>query len=244
MQAKSFNSSKRNIQQAQEGAVMYDAGRYTSFAYYYDLLMKDVDYNKWCDYVLRSIEGLKIDHTDILEMACGTGAMSVLLSKKGYDVTAFDISEDMLAVASNKALDSGAKVNFLHQDMRDIKIHDRFGTILCLCDSMNYITDDNDLRKIFKWVFDHLKENGAFIFDINSSYKLKNIIGNNIFTYNEDDIVYIWENTLNDKCVEFSLTFFVKENKLYRRFDEFHIERIYEEEEIRALLKDAGFKYI
>jgi hypothetical protein len=126
--------------------------------------------------------------------------------------------------------------------MNDIKIIQKYSIILCLCDSINYINSEKDLFNLFKWVYDHLQSEGIFIFDINSSYKLKNIIGNNTFTYNEDDLVYIWDNYLTDEgTVEFYLTFFTLEGSLYRRFDEVHVEKIYEVSEIVRLLKNAGF---
>lgn len=216
--------------------------RYGDFAYYYDKLMDDVDYQVWSEYILQVIKEYGIKHTDILEMACGTGTMAVKLAGKGYDVTAFDLSEDMLSIASSKALENNTKVNYLLQDMVDIKIENNFGIILCLCDSMNYITGREDLLNVFKWVYSHLKTNGIFIFDINSSYKLRNIIGDNTFTGENDNLVYIWDNYLNENdIVEFYLTFFVKEGRLYRRFDEFHSEKIYESEEVLELLKLSGF---
>jgi 2-polyprenyl-3-methyl-5-hydroxy-6-metoxy-1,4-benzoquinol methylase len=219
--------------------------RYGGFAYYYDKLMDDIDYQAWSDYILQAIRKNDIEYTDILEMACGTGTMAVNLSSRGYDVTAFDLSEDMLSIACSKALENNAKVNFLLQDMVDIKINNDFGIILCLCDSINYITSQEDLLNIFKWVYNHLKPNGIFIFDINSSYKLRNIIGNNTFTGEDDNLVYIWDNNINEEdIVEFYLTFFVKEGRLYRRFDEFHAEKIYESQDIFKMLKISGFNEV
>lgn len=219
--------------------------QYTELAYYYDTLMNDVDYDAWTDYLIEILNKFDVKHNDLLEMACGTGNIAIRMAKKGYDVTAFDLSVDMLSVAKHKAVESKADVLFLLQDLKDIKISEKFGVILCLCDSINYLTDYKDLKALFNWVFVHLKENGIFIFDINSSYKLKNIIGNNIFTYDDGDIVYIWENELTDEnIVEFYLTFFIKHGELYRRFDEVHTERIYEAEDIVSLLKESGFRNI
>lgn len=219
--------------------------QYGDFAFYYDILMEDVDYDRWSKYIKDILDKNSVSYKDVLEMACGTGNVSVRLAKMGYGVTAFDLSEDMLSVASSKASEEGARVNFLCQDMRDIKLNDEFGIILCLCDSINYITDEEELYEVFKWVYDHLKDEGIFIFDINSSYKLRNIIGSNTFTYNTEDVAYIWDNYVTEEnTVEFYLTFFVGEGNLYRRFDEEHIERIYETEDIIRLLGKAGFSSI
>jgi ubiquinone/menaquinone biosynthesis C-methylase UbiE len=207
--------------------------------------MNDVGYSTWSNYIIDIIKKYNVQNKDILEMACGTGQMAVNLAGRGYNVTAFDISVDMLAVASSKAADKGVDIRLLRQDMNDIKITQKFSIILCLCDSINYITSEKELFNLFKWVHAHMEIGGIFVFDINSSYKLRNIIGNNTFTYNEDDIAYIWDNYLTDEdTVEFYLTFFTREGTMYRRFDEVHVEKIYEVSDIFGMLKDAGFNNI
>lgn len=218
---------------------------YGNFAYYYDSLMDEIDYKSWRNYITEILERYEIKYRDLLEMACGTGTMSVMLACDGYSVTAFDLSCDMLCIANQKAVDKGVDINFLNQDMCDIRINADYGIILCLCDSINYITDSKKLSDVFQWVFNHLKDGGIFIFDINSSYKLKNIIGDNTFTDDKDDIVYIWNNVLTeDGTVEFYLTFFVKQGNNYKRFDEFHVEKIYESGEILDMLRYTGFNEI
>lgn len=218
---------------------------YNEFSYYYDALMEDMDYEKWSSYIIDVIEKNHINCKDLCEMACGTGKMAINMARRGFSVTAFDLSPDMLSVASERAASSRVNIRFLQQDMCDIKIKETFGTILCLCDSINYITEIEGLKSAFRWVYDHLKSGGVFIFDINSSYKLKNIIGNNTFTYNTEDLCYIWDNyTGDDDVVEFYLTFFAKQGCLYKRFDEVHAERIYETQYIIDLLKETGFTRI
>lgn len=218
---------------------------YNEFSYYYDSLMKDMDYDRWSKYIVDLLHANNVKYRDICEMACGTGNMAVNMAFKGFSVTAFDLSPDMLSIASQKAVKDKVNIRFLQKDMRDIKIDDTFGIILCLCDSINYITEAKDLKSTFRWVYGHLKDDGIFIFDINSSYRLRKIIGNNTFTYNTDDLCYIWDNYLDeDRIVEFYLTFFVKDGRMYRRFDEVQAEKIYETEEIAALLKETGFSRI
>lgn len=224
---------------------MLYSGQYKEFAYYYDVLMRDIDYKEWSNYILKIIKRYGLKHEDILEMACGTGNIAVDMAESGFNVTAFDMSEDMLSIAFDKALKANVKINFLMQDMRDINIPGSFGIILCLCDSINYITKEKDLQSVFKWVYNHLKDGGVFIFDINSLYKLREIIGNNTFTHNEEDLAYIWENSIiEEDRVEFYLTFFVRQGELYKRFDEIHIEKIYETEYIIGLLTEVGFTEI
>ncbi|WP_054876937.1 class I SAM-dependent DNA methyltransferase [Oxobacter pfennigii] len=219
--------------------------QYEDFALIYDMLMSDIDYEGWSSHIHGRIKSNNSEAEKILEMACGTGSISVNMAQLGYNVTAFDLSDEMLSIAYKKALDAGLKIRFLNQDMRSINVEDEFDAVICLCDSINYITNKEDLIQIFKWVYNHLSHTGIFIFDINSSYKLKNIIGNNTFTYNEEDAAYIWENNLTDeKTVEFFITFFIREGILYRRFEEFHTEKIYESNEIQGMLKEAGFASI
>lgn len=219
--------------------------QYKNFAYYYDSLMDDFDYASWSGYIAQILKSHGVEYTDLLDMACGTGSMAVEMAKKGYAVTAFDLSDDMLSVARYKSDENCTSIRFIHQDMNDIKINDSFGIVTCLCDSMNYITDENSIRRLFKWVYAHLKPNGVFIFDMNSPYKLRTIIGNNTFTRNDDDIAYIWDNYLDDDgIVEFYLSFFVRQGELYRRFDEVHREKIYEIPQITEYLRKAGFSTI
>ena len=106
------------------------------------------------------------------------------------------------------------------------------------------LLENEDLEKCFQKVYNHLNDNGLFLFDINSYYKLTNILGNNIFTYNEEEVFYTWENTLEDNIVNMFLTFFIKTGELYERFEEEQFERAYTEEEIENALKKCGFKIL
>ena len=218
--------------------------QYRDFSYYYDRLTTDIDYQMWSNYIIEIINRKNLKSKRVLEMACGTGNISINMAKLGFKVTAADFSSDMLSVAYSKALDNDVSIKFLCQDMANMMINEKFGVMLCLCDSINYLTDDNQIISLFNWAYDHIEDDGILIFDINSPYKLRNIIGNNTFTYNEDDIVYIWDNYLNDDTVDFYISFFVKEGELYRRFDEIHTERIYKIDQLTQMLRHAGFSNI
>lgn len=218
---------------------------YKRFAYIYDTLMYDVDYNSWMNFIRKTLVAYDKKPQEILEMGCGTGNFTSLLCKEGYYVTAFDLSEDMLSIAYNK-LDSYRNIQLLKQDMIDFQINKKFDTIISVCDSINYIKEYSELEKTFKNVYSHLKPSGMFIFDINSYYKLKNIIGNNVFVEDNEEIFYVWENEFdesNNTC-EFYITFFVKQKGLYKRFDELHIEKAYTSLEVEKALKNTGFKNI
>ncbi len=218
---------------------------YIGFAYIYDKLMLDVDYASWMELIKEIMLAYDRKPHEVLEMGCGTGNFTDLLCKEGYNVTAFDLSEDMLSVAYNK-LDSYRNIQLIKQDMTDFRINKKFDTIISVCDSVNYITEYSDLEKTFDNVYSHLESNGIFVFDINSYYKLKHIIGNNIFVEDYEEVFYVWENDFNEinNTCEFYITFFVKEQGLYERFDELHVERAYTTLEINNALKKAGFKAI
>lgn len=218
---------------------------YNEFAYFYDELMNDFDYEKWADYIESIFEYYQFKPNKILEMACGTGNLTYQLAKRMYKLTAFDLSSEMLTKAYEK-LYRFKSVELLNQDMVSFKFNKKFDSIISICDSINYIVDAKDLSITFTNAYNHLNEGGLFIFDINSSYKLREIIGNNIFIEDRDNVFYNWQNEFdcyNNIC-SFYLTFFIKEGENYHRFDELHEERAYEIDEITNLLNKAGFKKI
>jgi ubiquinone/menaquinone biosynthesis C-methylase UbiE len=215
---------------------------YEKFALYYDDLMDDIDYENWFLYIEDIFSKFNLKPKNLLEMACGTGNLTYYLCNKGYKVTCFDRSSDMLSIAYNK-LSSFRNVNILNQDMVNFRINKKFDAIVSICDSINYIVNDKELLRTFKNVYEHLENDGIFIFDINSYYKLSTVVGNNIFVEDREDIYYIWQNYFDEdnKFAHFYLTFFIKENDKFVRFDEEHLERAYQIEEIKSLLKCSGF---
>lgn len=219
---------------------------YNEFASLYDELMTDIDYKEWYMYIENIFHRFGKEPKSILEMACGTGNLSYYLSMKGYDLTCFDLSSEMLSIAYNK-LRKFKNVKLLNQNMLNFCINKKFDIVLSICDSINYIRYKDDLLLTFKNVREHLNEGGIFIFDINSYYKLKHIIGNNTFVEDKEDIFYVWQNYFDDinNIAEFYLTFFVSdgENK-HTRFDEEHFEKAYHKDEIIELLELASFKQI
>lgn len=218
---------------------------YKEFAHIYDeLINNDIDYEKWSDVILSISDELAVDRKNYLDLGCGTGNITEKIAPKFANAWAVDLSYDMLTEAENKLRGKGLKVKFLCQDITELNLNKKFNLITCCLDSTNYILDKNDLKKYFYSVFNHLEENGVFIFDINSYYKLTNILGNNVYNYDDEKVTYIWENFLQDEIVDMYLTFFVKENELYRRFDEHHSERAYSCEEIEKFLEETGFQVI
>ncbi|WP_425448174.1 class I SAM-dependent DNA methyltransferase [Dethiothermospora halolimnae] len=219
---------------------------YNQFAFIYDKLMTaDISYKKWHDYIEMIFSKYNKSINTILEMACGTGNLTSYLAKEDYMITCFDISQEMLSIAQDK-LKNNRNVKLYKRDMVDFSFNKKYDSILCMCDSINYITDKEELLAVFKNVYKHLNDDGIFIFDINSYYKLNNIIGNNTFVHDDDNVFYVWENIYDaeKEICQFYLTFFVKEGDTYKRFDEEHLERAYKLEEIIELLNRAGFKDI
>ncbi len=219
---------------------------YNKFAYLYDELMVDIDYKDWYLYIKSIFEKFCNEPKKVLEMACGTGNLSYYLAMGGYDLTCFDLSSEMLSMAYNK-LHKFKNVKILNQNMIDFNINQKFDSVISICDSINYIQDREDLLLTFKNVREHLNDGGIFIFDINSYYKLKHIIGNNTFIEDGEGVFYVWQNYFDesDDIVEFYLSFFVldKDDK-YIRFDEQHFEKAYYTNEIVELLRQASFREI
>ncbi len=219
---------------------------YNEFANLYDELMNDFDYGKWFNYIEDIFKKYNINGSKVLEMACGTGNLSIHLAEKGYKLTCFDLSEEMLAQAYEK-LNRYKNVKLLNGNMVDFKINKKFDSIISICDSINYIIDIDDLKATFENVYNHLEDEGVFIFDINSFYKLSEIIGNNVFVEDREDIFYTWQNyyDVDSRICEFYLSFFIKEdNDNYLRFNEEHKERAYTVDEILTTLKSVGFRSI
>lgn len=219
--------------------------QYTGLAEIYDMTI-DADYDKWMEFVKKYMEsrGIDIKGKRLLELGCGTGNMTTRLREAGLDVTAIDISHEMLSVAEEKARSKRMRINFLNQDMAHFCLNRDFEIAASFCDGYNYIIEEGELLGSFKRVYDHLSRGGYFIFDISTSYKLRNLIGNNTFTVNEEDLCYIWDNYVDDDIIEMYITFFIKEGKLYRRMEEHHIQKIYEVEHIIGALKASGFKRV
>ena len=218
---------------------------YGEFAKIYDdLINEDINYDNMVSRIIEICNEHNIECKDYLDVACGTGNVTVRLAKHFKDIYAVDLSEDMLREAFNKLKENRIKGKIICQDMTEMQLNRKFDLITSVLDSTNYITDEDDLEKYFSSVKEHLKDDGIFIFDVKSYYKLSEILGNNIYTYSEEDVFYTWENVFEDDMVSMFLTFFVKQGELYERFEEEHFERAYKEEELESALSNCGLKVI
>jgi SAM-dependent methyltransferase len=217
---------------------------YQAFAGLYDALMDDVDYDAWAGYYLALIGRMGVTPRTLCDCACGTGAMSVRFARRGMRVTGVDLSVDMLELARQKALQYGVQVMFVCQDMCRLALPRPVDALVCACDGVNYLLDDDRLRAFFTSARKALKPGGVLAFDISSVFKLRQTLGNNFFGEDRDDVAYLWRNRFDEaaETVTMDLTFFTREaDGRYRRFDELHVQKAHEPEHLLALLAECGF---
>lgn len=218
---------------------------YNRFAYLYDNLINDVDYKKWADYYFNIFQRYGLTNPKLgLDLGCGTGSLTTELASRGIEMTGVDLSEDMLMVAREKS--AGMDILYLNQDMCSFELYGTVDFIVSSLDCMNYITDKRDLLKVMKLANNYLNPGGLFIFDINTRHKLENVIGNNTFILENDDVFCSWQNEYDRKrkICDFYLTFFMKNGREYTRFDEEHSERAYEIEEIKSVIESSGMRLL
>ncbi|MBN2259541.1 MAG: class I SAM-dependent methyltransferase [Clostridiales bacterium] len=218
---------------------------YKNLSLIYDNYMADYDYKSVIDKIEKYLRELKVKN--VLDLACGTGNASFELYERAYAVTGVDLSEEMLMVAKEKALEKNYKIKFMLSDMRDFQMNTRFDAVISLTDGFNYLLDEEDLSQAFNNVFEHLKSNGIFIFDMSSIYKFKEIIGNTTFAENDEDSSYIWENYYDEEnnILDFDVTIFTKTSKdLFERKMENHTQKGYGIEVIEKLLKLSNFEIL
>ena len=200
---------------------------YTSFARVYDTFMDNVPYKEWADYLGKILKEYGIDDGLVLDLGCGTGNMTEMLASSGYDMIGVDNAEEMLEIAMEKKVESGHDILYLLQDMREFELYGTVRAVISACDSVNYITDDEDLTEVFRLVNNYLDPEGLFVFDFNTEYKYRELLG--------------------ERINEYELTLFVRDEEqpqLYRKYQEEHFQRAYTLEQIRHMLTEAGLEYV
>ena len=213
---------------------------YGNFAGLYDPLMKDVDYDRWAEYIASFLpEG----SLRIADCACGTGEITLRLARLGHILTGVDISEDMLRVASEKARKAAAKIPFICQDMAKLTLHRPQDAIVCACDGVNYLDSIEDAEEFFSAAYNALKPKGMLLFDVSSRYKLERVLDCNTFAEDDGERAYIWKNCYDpESClISMELSFYEKQGDMYRRFEEKHIQRAHGEDELIRAMERAGF---
>ena len=220
---------------------------YEDFALVYDRFMDETPYEEWCQFVVGRLKQDQITDGILLDLGCGTGSMTELLAKQGYDMIGVDLSDSMLDIAIEKRAQSGHNILYLQQDMREFELYGTVRAVICLCDSLNYLLEEDDLLTTFKLVNNYLDPNGLFIFDFNTVYKYETVIGDSTIAENREDSSFIWENyyTAEDQINEYDLTIFVKQQKdLFRKFTETHLQRGYTLETMKRLVEQSGLIFV
>ena len=222
---------------------------YTSFAKVYDTFMDNVPYEEWADYLEDRLKEYGVKDGLVLELGCGTGSMTELLAEKGYDMIGVDNSEDMLEIAMEKRIESGHDILYLLQNMQEFELYGTVRAIVSVCDCVNYVTEKNELQEVFRLVNNYLDPQGIFIFDFNTEYKYREVLGNQVIAEDRDECSFIWENYYNHTSMinEYELTLFVRDEEqpqLYRKYQEEHFQRAYTLEQIGHMLTEAGLEYV
>lgn len=219
---------------------------YSNFATVYDSLMYDVDYKKRTSYLLKLFKKYGKKPTLLLDVACGTGSFSNEFAKKGIEVIGADMSEEMLSVAREKSAEQGLDILYLCQKAEELDLYGTVDGAVCCLDSLNHITDYKNFCKAIEKVSLFLEEGSLFIFDLNTEYKHKEILGNNVFVIETEDVYCVWANKFceKDSSVDISLDFFVENDGLYERFSEDFSERAYTLKEVKTACENAGLEIL
>ena len=230
---------------------------YTDFAGVYDVFMDDTPYGEWFDFIRELIEKYGISKPEsakdvlesernlVVDLGCGTGTLTELFAAAGYDMVGIDSSGEMLERAMEKKERSGSEILYLQQDMRELSLYSTVGTVFSVCDSLNYILEEEELAQVFKLVNNYLFPGGIFLFDFNTVYKYAEVIGDATIAENRENCSFIWENYYHaeEEINEYDVTVFIKEQgELYRKFTETHYQRGYTAEQMVRLVQAAGMK--
>lgn len=216
---------------------------YTGFAQVYDLFMDNVPYEDWANYLENLLKQHHIEGGTVVDLGCGTGTLTRQMADKGYDLIGVDNSPEMLCQARQGEA-SGKDILYLMQDMQNLELLGEVRAVYSACDCMNYLLEKDELLEVFRRVHIYLEKDGLFVFDMNTPYKYRELLGENTIAESREEGSFIWENYFDEAegLNEYCLTLFVPEEKdLYRRYEEVHYQRCYEITEIEELLKKAGW---
>lgn len=209
------------------------------FSVIYDkIIAGQVDFSDYCDFVLAKAAEKGADIKNVLDMGCGSGLFTSRLADKGLNVTAFDLSEDMLCLAQNRLRNS---VTLFHGDFTGFNLHEQFDAVFCTLDGLNHLIYINDFRRAVKNAAKHTRSGGAFVFDVNTLYKHHEVLADNTFIFDEDEFYLAWQCFLQGDTVDMTLDMFVKDGDGYARFSDDVTERAYSHELICDALKKSGF---
>ena len=210
------------------------------------MFMDNIPYREWGEYLIDLLKEYEINDGLLLDLGCGTGTMTEILSEAGYDMIGVDNADEMLNIAISKREQSGHDILYLNQDMREFELYGTVRGIVSICDSINYITEEDDLLQVFKLVNNYLDIGGLFIFDLNTEYKYRQI-GDATIAENREEGSFIWENNYyeEDMINEYDLTLFIRgEDGRYDRYMENHLQRAYPLDRVKELIEEAGLEFV
>lgn len=225
---------------------------YTSFAEVYDAFMDNVPYEEWAEYIIGLLKEYHIESGIVAELGCGTGSMTRLLSRAGYDMIGIDSSMEMLGVAGKDTPNGDEtgeeeKILYLMQDMREFELYGTAAAIVSVCDCVNYITEPDELLKVFRLVNNYLDPKGIFIFDFHPESYYKEQLADETFAEDREEMSFIWENAYDPETQlnVYDISVFVREEDgRYSKFQETHYQRGYTIEEMQELVEESGLRLL
>lgn len=219
---------------------------YHAFALVYDRMMEEIPYEEWCNFVTDQLKKFGIEDGLMLELGCGTGTLTEMFDAKGFDMIGVVNSEEMLAEAVEKREQSGRSILYLNQDMREFELYGTVRAVISLCDTMNYLTEYDDLVNVCRLVNNYLDPNGIFLFDLKTDHYFKSI-GCQSFCDADEEVSFIWDNDYDKekRINSYALTLFVQEeDNRYERFDEYHEQRAFSIDEVRCAIEESGMIFL
>lgn len=212
---------------------------YSTFAAYYDYLMRDVNYDEWAERIVIQIKTHHPKARILVDLACGTGNITGRLAKKGFATFGIDLSEQMLMIAQDKAHDQHLRVQYLKQDMTNFRVHKKPDVITAICDGLNYLVKEGQAKAFFDNANRQLNPEGILILDLSSEYKYKYLLADKTIAELDEEVSFIWENSYDEvkKELSFDIAFFVKDQVTgqYRREMEHHVQKAYSVSELLEL---------
>ncbi len=220
-------------------------GAYEALAASYDRLTNDVDYEATVAFYREILEREGLKPRTAVDLACGTGSVTAILARMGLQVTGVDLSEEMLTVAQQKAMETGVNARFVQQNLRELYLPRGVDLAVCALDSLDYITEPDDCAEAIRRVYKALNPGGIFVFDVNTPEKLRAMDGQ-VFLDEDDDVYCVWRGEFDEETniCSYGMDLFQRRGEVWHRSFEEHREYAYSQEQLLGYLRDAGFTHI
>ena len=245
---------------------------YRGFAAAYDSFMDDVPYDEWAGNLLGILKKYNISGGTIVELGCGTGKMTARLAEAGYSMIGIDLSEEMLEIAEDQLHedaestgkymidgpedDAGGltaenrRIIYTCQDMRDFSIFGEADAVISVCDSMNYLIEEDDLRRTLDCAYEALRPGGLMVFDMKTEACYMEM-GDDTYTDSRDQGLLIWANEYDavSRINSYDIELFWKDEEDlgqdgYHRYFEQHFQRAYSVETVGRLMEETGLELL